>query len=506
MSQIARSTLIIAIFFGLEKALGFARQIFVARQFGLSAELDAFNAANNLPDMIFALISGGALAMAFIPVLSETLQKYGHPAAWQLFSRIANLVFLVTAGLSLVIALFAGPLVARVVTPGFPAEQQHLVANLMRINLVSTLIFSLSGLVIAGLQANQHFLLPAMAPSMYDIGMLVGVLILAPTEGYQLGPLHLPSLGLGVYGLVYGTVIGALLFLGIQIPGLIRFRFRYTPAIGLRTPGVQQVLSLLGPRVFTMLFIQLIFITTDNLASRFAAGAVSALTYGWLFMQVPETLIGSALGTAMLPTLSEQTARQDEQGFRKALHGAARLLLALSLPAAALIMTGVRPLVGILGFDAQGTELVVWTTRAFLFGLVGHTLLEVSVRAFYARQDARTPLLAAFLTLLAFVGLAFLLVRWLGITGIGLANSLAFSGEALLLWLLLSRRYPGVLRVGGTLLRAALAGLLGAGLVYGLLHLPLPIPGLVQALVALVGGGALALPFIWPEIKLLVKL
>jgi peptidoglycan biosynthesis protein MviN/MurJ (putative lipid II flippase) len=116
------------------------------------------------------------------------------------------------------------------------------------------------------------------------------------------------------------------------------------------------------------------------------------------------------------------------------LHNAARLLLAVSLPAAALIITGVRPLVGILGFDAQGSEVVVWTTRAFMLGLTGHALLEVAVRAFYARQDARTPLVAALLTLIAFVILAVLLVPWLGVTGIGLANSLAYSGEALPCW------------------------------------------------------------------------
>ncbi|MBN2550206.1 MAG: polysaccharide biosynthesis C-terminal domain-containing protein, partial [Anaerolineales bacterium] len=175
-------------------------------------------------------------------------------------------------------------------------------------------------------------------------------------------------------------------------------------------------------------------------------------------------------------------------------------------PIAALVMTGARPLVGVLGFESEGTEMVVWTMRAFLFGLAGHAMLEVAARAFYARQDARTPLLAAGLTFLAFAGVAYLLVRRWGVTGIGLANSLAFSGEALLLWLLLERRYPGVLGLGGTLLRAALAGLLGAGVVYILLHLSLPIPGLVQALLALGFGGLVVLPFIWSEVKLLVRL
>lgn len=506
MSHIARSTLIIAVFFGLEKLLGFLRQILIANQFGLSKELDAFNAANNLPDMIFALISGGALAMAFIPVLSETLQREGRSEAWALFSRVTNLVFLVTAGLSVIIALFAGQLTGRVVTPGFPVEQQQLVANLMRINLVSTLIFSLSGLVIAGLQANQHFILPAMAPSMYDIGMLFGVLVLAPIEPYQLGPFQLPAMGLGVYGLVYGTVIGALLFLGIQIPGLVRYRFRYISSIGLGNPAVKKVLVLLGPRIFTMLFIQLIFIITDNLASRLVTGAVSALAYGWLFMQVPETIIGSALGTAMLPTLSEQAARRDQVSFGKALNDSIRLLLVLSLPVAAMIMTSLRPLVGILGFEAEGTEMVVWTTRAFLIGLAGHVLLEVVVRAFYARQDARTPLVAAGLTLVSFAVLAYLLGIWLGLTGIGLANSLAFSGEALLLWWLLGKAYPGAFHLGSSLLRGSFAGIIGAGIVYFLLQLSFPIPGVIQALLSLAVGSGFILPLIWPEVKLLIKL
>src|SRR4030066_2215538 len=110
MSRFAKSTLIVAVFFGLEKGLGFVRQVLIARQFGLSAELDAFNAANNLPDLLFALISGGALAIAFIPVLTETIQKQDHQAAWDLFSRIANLVFLVTAGVAFLFSIFSGPL------------------------------------------------------------------------------------------------------------------------------------------------------------------------------------------------------------------------------------------------------------------------------------------------------------------------------------------------------------------------------------------------------------
>ncbi len=506
MSHLARSTLIIAFFFGVEKVLGFARQVLVARTFGLSSELDAFNAANNIPDLIFALISGGALAIAFIPVLSEYLQKDGRPAAWELFSRIANLVFLTTAALSIVVAVFAHQMVqwGFGIAPGFTPAQQSLVANLMRLNLFATLLFSLSGLVIASLQANQHFLLPAIAPSMYDLGALFGVLILAPQSGYQIGPMTLPAFGMGVYGLVYGIILGSMLFLVIQIPGLIRYQFHWTPAINLNHPGVQQVLRLLAPRILTVFCIQLVFLAQDNIASRLAQGTVSALVYGWLFMQVPETLIGTALGTALLPTISEQIARQDWDSFRRSLNSAIRVILALTLPSAAILAMVIRPVVRILGFDAAGTEIVVWTTRAYLLGLMGHALMEVAARAFYAQQNARTPLITAGLTTTTFIILAALIAPRLGAPAFGLANAVAYTGQALLLLYLVSRRFPGVFSLNATLARVILATLLAALLTYGLMQLPLP--GLPLAILSLAIGIALVLPFIWQEVKLLVKL
>src|SRR5574340_266312 len=175
LSKVTRITLLLVGFFALDKLVAFIRQVIIARQFGLSRELDAFNAANNLPDMLFALISGGALALAFIPVLSEELTKGGRPAAWDLFSKIANLAFLVTAGMAIIVALIAHPLVGWKlgIAPGFSPEQQEMVTNLMRLNLIATLIFSISGLVMAGLQANQHFLLPAMAPLFYNFGQIL---------------------------------------------------------------------------------------------------------------------------------------------------------------------------------------------------------------------------------------------------------------------------------------------------------------------------------------------
>jgi putative peptidoglycan lipid II flippase len=506
MSRFAKSTLIVAVFFGLEKVLGFAHHILVARQFGLSPALDAYNAANNLPGLLFALISGGALGIALIPVLTETLQKEDRKAAWDLFSRIANLVFIVTVGIALLLALFATPLVQHVVSPGFSIEQQQLVTNIMRLDLIATILFSLSGLVMAGLQVNQHFLLPAMAPSMYDLGMLFGVIVLAPETGYQIGPLTLPSFGMGIYGVVYGGIIGALLFLLIQLPGLIMYKFHWTPAINLHHPGVRKVLALMGPRVITVFFIQLVFVARDSIASRLNTGSVSALSYGWLFMQVPETLIGTAIGTVLLPTISEQVALEQEDAFRPSLNRAMRIILALTIPATILVAVGIRPLVSILGFDSAGTELVVNVTRGFLVGLMGQSLVEVAARAFYAQQNALIPLGASFLTVVTFVILAIGFGSTLGAAGIALALGLAYTGEAALLWYLLNRRFSGVAAVRSTLIRVIPVAITCGLLVYGVLQLPVQISEVVLGVFALGVGGLLALPFILPELKLLVKM
>jgi putative peptidoglycan lipid II flippase len=506
MSRFAKSTLIVAVFFGLEKLLGFAHHVLVARQFGLSPALDAYNAANNLPGLLFALISGGALGIAFIPVLTETLQKEDRKAAWDLFSRIANLVFLVTAGIAIVLALFATPLVQHVVSPGFSMAQQRVVANIMRLDLIATILFSLSGLVMAGLQANQHFLLPAMAPSMYDLGMLFGVIILAPETGYHLGPLILPSFGMGIYGVVYGGIIGALLFLLIQLPGLVMYQFHWTPAINLHHPGVRKVLILMGPRVLTVFFIQLVFVARDSIASRLSTGSVSALSYGWLFMQVPETLIGTALGTVLLPTISEQVALEQVDDFRQSLNRAMRIILALTIPATILVAVGIRPLVSILGFDAAGTELVVWVTRGFLVGLMGQSLVEVAARAFYAQQNALVPLGASLLTVVTFVIMAIGFGPALGAAGIALALGLAYNVEAVVLWYLLNHRFSGVVAVRSTLIRVIPVAISCGLLVYGLLQLSVAISSIIFAVLALGAGAILAIPFILPEIKLLVKM
>lgn len=498
ISFLARTSLLIAFFFFVDKVLAFVRVGIISRRYANSVQLlDTFNAANNLPDVLFALISGGALAMAFIPLMSEYLTTKGRAAAWDLFSRVANLAFVVTGSIAVIVAIFAVPIVnAQIgIAPGFGPEQRHLLAQLMQLNLIGTVIFSISGLVMASLQANQHFLLPALAPTMYNLGQIFGAIYLAPRYG--------------IHGLVYGVIIGAVLHLLIQIPALFKYGFKWTPALDLRHTGLLEALRLLGPRLLTMFGIQLIVIARDNMASRLhQVGAVTSLTYGWMIMQVPETLLGTAIATAMLPTLAEYASHADWDGFRLAIERALRVLIALTIPVAAVLAAGINPLVrAVFGFDAATSTLITWTTRAYLLTLTGYSIQEIAARSFYARKEPMFPLYAVLIRLTIFT--------LIGITGVTLfrnigAPVIAFAEIALLvesifLFSWLSKRMHEPLRVWRAVGRGIIAALLAGTVAYSL-AVRLPGSAVLTALLGMIVGGIVMLPFIWSEIKLLLNL
>ncbi len=512
MSHLARSSFLLAFFFGIDKIFSFARATMVNRLFGLSYELDAFNAANNIPDLLSALISGGALGVALIPVLSEYMERDGRKAAWDLFSRILNLAFIVTGVIALIVALSAPWLVDNIIASGFPEEQRALTTELMRLDLIAIMIFSISGLVMASLQANQHFLLPALAPTMYNLGQIFGAGYLAPSGNSFMGLVDKPGLGMGVHGIVYGVIIGAALHLLIQLPGLIRYKFRWTPRIELKNPGVHQILFLLGPRVLTMFFIQMFFIIRDYMASFMDEGAVTALNNGWFIMQVPETLLGTTVAIALLPTISEIFARNDIDEFKKTVNGALKVILAITIPVGLLMIAGISPLIKLaFGYTIEETARVTLATRIYLLGLTGHAMLEIASRSFYAQKDAKTPLLAAFLNAIGYLGIVYLLTNLMGFAGIALANILAFTLEALLLLWLLNRRYNGILKVANSFFRALLVSAPLAGIIYWVLNMPriTAMSDLYQGAAAaglMLVGLLITAPFIWKEVKILLTL
>lgn len=510
ISRLTRVSLMLAVFFGIDKLLGVLRTVIIGRQFGLSEELDVFNAANNLPDLLFALISGGALAIAFIPILSETITKDGREPGWQLFSKVANLAFIVTGGLAIVVSLLAGPLVRGQlgIAPGFSPEQQALAVQLLRLNLIATLVFSLSGLVMAGLQANQHFLLPALAPLIFDVGQIFGAIILAPEDGYQLLGFTLPAFGLGIHGLVYGVILGAVLHLAVQVPGLIKYKFRWFPTLNFRDQAFRKVLKLMGPRLVSMVFIQLIFLARDNLASRLEVGSVTALSYGWWIQQVPETLIGTAIATALLPTLSEHLTRGEDQSYKMTIERALRVMIALSLPITVILsLTSLPWIQAAFGFPIEDARMILTASQGYLIGLLGHSVVELIVRAFYARQNARLPMLVSGIGFIIYLGFAILFMGWLGSAGIALANSISYSIQAIFLLVMFNGKLRSKLIFKSTILRT-LIGTAAAGVCAWLVYavIPIPVSGLFLSLGGMFLGVIAAFPAVLPEIRLLLNL
>jgi len=449
--HIVISALLIGAGFLLSKFTGILDDLILARVIGLGRELDAYYAAFGLPDLLFTLVSGGALASAFIPVLSGVLSRdhaaRDRLASWRLVSAVANLAFLTTLVFAVGLALFAPWVADRLYGchldsvqrclddgRGFTSEQVALTADLMRLILASTAIFSVSAIVMSTLQAHQHFFLTALAPILYNLGILLGVIALAPS--------------MGVWGAAIGVVLGALLHLLVQVPGLVRRGARWLPYLGLRDPDLRRVLALLAPRVGTLGTVYLAAILRDSLASQFSPGSVTALNYGWRVMQLPETVIATAVATAIFPTLSELAAAGRRDELRATISSTLRTILALTVPATVGLLILGRPFVQVMFegglFGSAATDAVVWALHGYAIGLIGHSLLEVSARAFYAQQDTRTPLFVAVAAMLINVAASLILRESLGVTGLALGNSLGVSVEVLMLLVVARRRLHGV--------------------------------------------------------------
>ena len=356
--QIAKAATLVMALFVLSRVLGLARQVVIGALFGTSGDLDAYLAAARIPEMIFLVVAGGALGSAFIPTFADHLAKEDRAGAWQLASAIINLVLIALTATAGLMAVFAPAMVRTVIAPGFEPPQQALTARLLRLMLISPIIFGVSGVVMGALNAHQHFLLPALAPSLYNLSIIGGALLLGPR--------------LGVLGLAVGVVVGAALHLLVQVPGLLRHGARYVPTLGLDDPSVREVGRLVAPRVLGTAITQLNFVVNNSLASGMGEGAVSAINYAWLLMLLPQGVFAQAVGTAAFPTFAAQAARGKRAEMRSTLAATLRTVFFLSLPATVGLLVLGRPLVGLLfergAFEAASTEAVAWALAFYALG------------------------------------------------------------------------------------------------------------------------------------------
>lgn len=476
----------IAIVFG--QIIGLLRGILVARAFP-AAELDAFFAANRVSETLFNLLAAGALGSAFIPTFTSLLAKDDKNSAWKLASSLANLLVLSLGLIALLAAIFAPQIVRYGLAPGFASNPAlfSLTVDLLRIQLISVVFFGVGGLIVGVLNAHQVFLIPALTPAMYQLGMIFGLLVLTPS--------------MGIYGLAWGVVIGAVTYLLLQLPSLINQKGLYSASLGLRDALVKKVFRLMGPRVVGVAVVQLNFWVNIWLASQMAPGSVAGLQYGFSLMLMAQVVLAQSIAIAAMPTFSAQFALGKLDEMRGSISSSIRGVIFLSLPASVGLILLRKPIIITLyqrgEFDERMTSLVTWALLWYASGMIGHSVMEVLTRAFYAQHDTKTPVIVGGLAMglnvifsITFANL-FNKIGWLPLGGLALANSLATTLEAAALFIIMRNRLKGIFEthilrgglqsVGGVLLMSA-AVLLS-------LHLLADSPAWLIAPIGIIAGG-----------------
>jgi len=438
--SIARAAGTVMLAFIVSQLTGLAAKILIAGSFSAGVELDAFYAANRPSETLVTIMAGGILVSSFIPIFVKFLVKEDRGSAWKLASATANLILVLMSLLAGLAAFFAGPIVQYLLGAGFSPDKQALTVSLLRIQTISIVFFGLSGLAVGILNSHQKFLMPALAPAMYQLGQIFGVLVLAPS--------------LGIYGLAWGVVLGSVFNLLIQIPSLLRLKGRFIPTFGLRNPAVGEVFRLMGPRMFGAAVVSLMLWVNTLLASHMAGGSVFSLTSGFSLMIMAQAAIAQSVATAVMPTFSAQYAQGKLDELRKTLTSALRGVILLSVPATAGLILLSVPLVTFLyqrgEFTAETTKLVAWALTWYAAGLVFHSVLEVLVRAYYAMHDTKTPVLVGAAAMTLSIGLSlvfaslFQRIGWMPHGGLALAVSVSTALEVTTLFLIMRKRLNGI--------------------------------------------------------------
>lgn len=487
--QIARAAGTVMIAYIISNLAGLLAKALTARTFGTGAESEAFYAANRFSEILFNLIAGGALGSAFIPTFTSFLVKEDRQGAWKLASAITNWVMLILTLFSILSMIFARQVVHYILAPGFSSvsvEKELLTASLLRIQVPSAIIFGLSGLVMGVLNAHQLFFVSALAPGMYQIGWILGVLVLAPR--------------FGVFGLSIGILIGASFHLLVQVPSIFKLpQRRYELGLGRNNPAVREVARLMAPRLLGVAVVQLNFLMNTYLASFFEPeGVVTAITLAFSVMLMPQAAIAQSISIASLPTFSAQVANGKIDEMRSSFTSTLRMILFLSIPAALGLIFLRHDIIRLLyergQFSAQSTDLVAWALLWYAVGLVGHCIVEIGSRAFYALHDTRTPVLVGVgamslnLVFSLLFSRLFITIGWLPHGGLALANSLATFLEALVLLYLMRKKVGGLegKKLLNGILKALVASSLMVALIIGMQNISLALPYAVYLLALIV--------------------
>lgn len=425
----------------LSSLLGLYRERLLNRAYfdSFKVGLDAYTVAFTVPDFMYVILVSGALSVTFIPVFNQRLSTGNKKSAWQLSTSLINFMALITFIASILIIIFAEPLV-RLIAPGFDESGRSLATSMMRVLAVNPLLFAVSTVIASIQQAIGRFTFYALAPVIYNIGIIIGILFF--TDGITIFGWRI--FDGGIMGVALGVVLGAIMQLVVSSIGLIGLGFDYRFKIFRRNKGFRQVLSLLPARALDQGADYITMLAEINLASRFAYGSIRSFQQASMLHLMPISLIGVAISTAAFPRMTTRLAQGRPDLFKKDLQSVMRAIVWLVLP------IGVITLFArgyVVNFAFQGGDRVVANLLGVLaIAIVFRSIYHIAARSFYAQQDTRTPLYVSIFA----ISLNVLLAIWFtmkldfDVYGLALAASIVSVVEALVLFYIMSRRIPGL--------------------------------------------------------------
>ncbi len=429
----AAAVLMLTVF--LSRILGLIRDRFLAGAFfspETAWQLDVYFAAFRLPDMIFQLLVVGALSAAFIPVFSQYLVK-DKKEAWHVASTVISLGLVGFAVLAGLLIVFAANL-SRLIAPSFSAVELGLMVNLTRLLVLAQFSFLISAFLTGMLQSYHHFIVPALSPIAYNLGIIFGILVLSPV--------------LGIFGPAVGVLLGAFLHLLIQLPLIREIGFRFKLSFDFKHLGVKRIGRLMLPRTLALAVSQIELTLAVFIATALPAGSLAIFYFAQHLNSLPVGLFGATIGQAALPSLSQITD-EDLQKFKALLIASLNQVLFLSLPAGMILLIlrvpAVRLAFGTANFPWQATLLTGKVVALFAISVFAQSAVQILVRGFYALSNTRTPLFLGALSVLLNVGLSLMFVYSfnLGVMGLALGISLASFFQAALLFTVLMKKLGG---------------------------------------------------------------
>ena len=429
--SVAGAALIISLFGIASRVLGLLRDRILAGQFGAGDTLDAYYAAFRIPDLMYNLMIVGALSAAFIPVFTELIANKKEGDAWKLSSGVLSLQICITAAISVIVVVFAVP-VMKMVTPGFTGQKLELTVYLTRIMLLSSFLFGISGIIGGVLVSFKKFLVYSLAPIFYNIGIIIGAVFFVRL--------------FGPVGLAWGVVLGALLHMLVQYPAVRRSGFRFNPGLksAMRNPEVRKVIRLMVPRTLTIAVTQVSLTISTVFASTLAPGSLAVFTLANNIQSAPLGLFGVSFSIAVLPALSAFVARGENDKFVQTYSKTLRQILFFVIPASVFLFMLraqiVRIALGSGQFNWDNTVATLTTLGILTVGLFAQSIIPLFTRMFYALQNTKIPFYIAIVSEVFNVAATFILIRPYGVFGLAGAFSLGSVFNMGLLYIYLKKQ------------------------------------------------------------------